>query len=201
MYSNNAKLLRTRVSKYVWQWQTFVAAHVAGVNFIRKTEASIRLHKVYIKVHTVNRKSCFQFRDYVGRFIISEEGGQSYQPSQTKKEHGHWQATLTAQAHRLYWLYSCMMRQSHDKGCEPLRNVIPCYAITAIKLVLWRSRFYSLLGVESSDLCGYADQQHSYLRLWKLKFFSYLKMQFLHHTSHVAFTLQRLTVMFFTEIK
>jgi len=62
-------------------------------------------------LHTVSRKLWFQFRDYVGHFIISDEGGQSYQPSQTKKEHRRWQAALTAQPHRLYWLYSCLMWQ------------------------------------------------------------------------------------------
>jgi len=39
------------------------------------TEASIQLHKACIMLHTVSRKSCFQFRDYVGHFIILEEGG------------------------------------------------------------------------------------------------------------------------------
>jgi hypothetical protein len=144
MYSNNTRSLRTLVIKYVWLWQNFIAAHVVSENFIRKTETSIQLHKVCNMLHTVSRKSCFQFRDYAGNFIIKEQGG--HRPSQNEKEYRQWQATLTAQAHRLYWLYSCMMWYSHDNECEPLGHVIQCYAITAIKIALWRTRFRSFRG-------------------------------------------------------
>jgi len=78
-----------------------VAAHVARARFVRRTEASIHLHKACTMLHIVSRKLCFQFRDYVGHFIISEEGGQSYQPSQTKKEHRRRQVALTTQPHTL----------------------------------------------------------------------------------------------------